>query len=216
MGIVKVTVIIESYIIRLELCKMERVIKYKITSRFRDHEWFRKNPHNGLDFKMESGTPLHTIQDGTVVRIVDYGNQNLGKGVFIQWEDGRTSIYGHLSKFADIKVGDKLQTGDLIGYSGNSGFSTGSHLHFAIKDGSTFIDPEPYADLIQNMDRLKAVVENSPLPDFKLTISDFLMNNKENLSDLLNMLKVNFINILSLFDDSTFMKSIEQIIQLFL
>lgn len=43
-----------------------------------------------------------------------------------------------------VKVGDKLNYGDLIGYSGNTGHSTGPHLHFGIKDGNRFIDPSEY------------------------------------------------------------------------
>jgi murein DD-endopeptidase MepM/ murein hydrolase activator NlpD len=121
---------------------------YKITSRFMQQESFRSSGHKGIDFYMEEGTPLRSIQDGYISRIVDYGNQNVGKGIFVKWEDGKTAIYGHLSKFGSFKVGDKVNTGDLIGYSGHSGNvvgKTGYHLHFGLKseDGQRFLDPIP-------------------------------------------------------------------------
>jgi len=194
---------------------MKSQIKYRITSRFGDIDSIRNNiPHTGLDFAMKTGEPLYTIQSGTVIKLSE--RTNLGNGVFIQWADGKTAIYGHLSKFADIKVGDKLQAGDLIGWAGSTGNSTGSHLHLAIHNGDKFIDPEPYANLIQNMDKLKAVVENAPLPEFKFSIPEFLSSaNPDNFNGFLNMLKANFINYTQLFDYTIFLQHFHNFIQFF-
>lgn len=136
-------------------------MRYKITSRFQSFESFRKTPHNGIDFKMEEGEPLYSFAEGKV-RLADYGNENAGKTVFVDWGDGKTAIYGHLSKFA-VKDGDIVQKGELVGYAGNTGFSTGSHLHFGLKQNGKFIDPSPYIDDIQNMGELTIIVKEPVL-----------------------------------------------------
>lgn len=178
---------------------------WRITSKFGQQEAFRIRPHKGIDFGMPTGTELRSINSGEVIKIVDYGNQNLGKGVFVQWEDGKVSIYGHLSKFAEgLRVGDKVQTGDLLGYAGSTGKSTGSHLHFAVKVGDKFIDPSPYVDLIQNMDNPSMLVklsEKAPLittpSDNLFTIGNIFKQQTSVYTDLLQLFKSNFILLLT-------------------
>ena len=121
-------------------------MKFIITSPFGAKESFRNHAHNGIDIRMEEGTPLSAIQDG-VIKLADYGDANAGKTIFLEMSDGTTAIYGHLSEFI-AKTGDKVRTGDLIGYSGNTGFSTGEHLHFAIKDNGAFVDPTPFIEQV--------------------------------------------------------------------
>ena len=178
---------------------------WKITSKFGEQEAFRHRPHTGIDFGMPSGTELRSIHSGEIVKIVDYGNSNLGKGVFVKWQDGKVSIYGHLSEFAKgIKVGDKVQAGDLLGYAGSTGRSTGNHLHFAVKEGERFLDPSPYIDLIQNMDNptlLAKMSDTIPQPvqipsDNLFTISNIFKQTNV-YSDLLQLFKANLITFLS-------------------
>lgn len=88
---------------------------------------------------MAEGTDLRAIADGTI-RVADYGNTNAGKTVFIDAADGKTYIYGHLSDFS-VSNGQTIHVGELIGHSGNSGFSTGPHLHFGIKRGRPVFRP---------------------------------------------------------------------------
>nr|WP_082970879.1 M23 family metallopeptidase [Mycobacterium sp. E3298] len=98
-------------------------------------------PHSGIDFAAPLGTPIHSPVNGVVSDIVDRGTQGLGKGVFIRTDEGYQFIFGHLSEF-NVKVGDHIHRGDIIALSGNTGHSTGPHLHFAVKDPSGhFIDP---------------------------------------------------------------------------
>jgi hypothetical protein len=149
-------------------------------------ESFRSSGHKGIDFYMPEGTPLRSIQDGYISKIVDYGNQNVGKGVFVKWEDGKTAIYGHLSKFGSFKEGDKVHTGDLIGYSGHSGNvvgKTGNHLHFGLKENGHFIDPSPYIDNIQNMNT--TIVQHVPdvIPT-KINFFDYMQSHMNAISDL--------------------------------
>jgi murein DD-endopeptidase MepM/ murein hydrolase activator NlpD len=94
-----------------------------------------------IDFKMPEGTPIHAARGGTVVGVKD--DSNLGGGdkkfewdanfILIKHEDGTFGHYVHLQKSGvKVKLGQKVQTGDLIGLSGNTGHSTGPHLHFAV------------------------------------------------------------------------------------
>jgi murein DD-endopeptidase MepM/ murein hydrolase activator NlpD len=101
-----------------------------------------------IDWKMPSGTPIHAARDGVVVKIKDDSDkggpdrkfENAANYVLIRHSDGSIGNYAHLQK-AGVKVvlGQKVKAGDLIALSGNSGFSTGPHLHFAVfktKNGS--------------------------------------------------------------------------------
>lgn len=164
---------------------------YRITSRFLEQEPFRTRPHTGIDFAMPENTPLRSIKDGIVERVVDFGSSNIGKGIFIKWQDGKTAIYGHLSKIT-VKQGDIVKAGDLIGYSGNTGHSTGAHLHFAIKEGGRFIDPAPYIDLIQNMNNPSFLAKMQHTSD---TVTLNGLEFAKILSEILSSIKLQFINI---------------------
>jgi hypothetical protein len=113
---------------------------FRITSRFGDLEPFRLKPHTGIDVSMPSGTPLQSAADGIVDRVVDYGSENIGQGIIIRLKDGSQAIYGHMSEI-DVKVGQHVNAGDVIGLSGNTGYSTGPHLHFGMMKGGEYIDP---------------------------------------------------------------------------
>jgi murein DD-endopeptidase MepM/ murein hydrolase activator NlpD len=64
-----------------------------------------------------------------------------GNLVMIKHDGGIETAYMHLSKYADIKVGQKLKAKTVIGYVGSTGMSTGPHLHFGVKQNGVFIDP---------------------------------------------------------------------------
>lgn len=152
-------------------------MKFVITSPFQAHESFRSSPHTGIDIRMEEGTPLSAIQDG-IIKIMDYGDANAGKTIFLEMEDGTTAIYGHLSEFI-VNSGDKVQAGDLIGYSGNTGFSTGEHLHFAIKEGGTFVDPSNYIDGVDQVQSglLQWFLDRGAIDNFNaIDLTDALMS----------------------------------------
>lgn len=120
-------------------------IKIKISSPFGAQEGFRTHPHNGIDIPLEIGTKLNSIQDGIVQSIVNFGSENIGKGVIVKLKDGTTAIYGHMSSIS-VKEGQSIHKGDLIGFSGNTGHSTGAHLHLGLKNqNGQFIDPSSYA-----------------------------------------------------------------------
>lgn len=123
-------------------------MKFRITSEFGELSEVRDHVHHGIDIGIKSGTELHAIGDGIVSRILDFKDQNLGKGVELKLENGQKVIYGHMSDI-DVKPGQTLHEGELIGLSGNTGHSTGEHLHFAMKSPKgDWIDPTAAADRI--------------------------------------------------------------------
>lgn len=117
-------------------------LAHTITSNYGEIGRSHPLPHTGIDFAMNEGTKLYSPVEGTVTKIVDYGDKNIGKGIFIETEDHHTVIMGHLSH-AKAKIGQMVHQGDLVGYSGNTGHSTGPHLHLGMKDASgTFVNPQ--------------------------------------------------------------------------
>ncbi len=84
--------------------------------------------HNGLDWACQVGTPIYASHEGTVSNQIDSMS---GHGVVITTSTHKT-IFWHLSEFK-CKNGDRVKAGDLIGLSGNTGFSTGPHLHYGLK-----------------------------------------------------------------------------------
>lgn len=89
-------------------------------------------PHNGIDISSGYGTPIKSIGDGTV--IANGTNDGFGNWVAIQHTDnGLVSVYGHMSSFTSRAiVGTTLKVGEVIGYEGSTGNSTGSHLHLSL------------------------------------------------------------------------------------
>ncbi|AMQ66502.1 metallo-endopeptidase [Bacillus phage Shbh1] len=174
-------------------------ITYRITSRFGDQESFRVHEHKGIDFAMPEGTELRSLINGKV-RIADYGNTNAGKTIFIEGEDGRTYIYGHLSDF-NVVQGQEVSTGELIGWSGNTGYSTGPHLHFGIKEGGAYIDPEPVAHIIQDMNeglkqlytQNQQIIDNRSFLD-TFTVGDFSQILQQ-FNEVLSQMKFNLISL---------------------
>jgi len=97
--------------------------------------------HSGIDFTPGYGTQVHAIADGVVVSRPMSG---WGSYVVVQHEvDGQTvySGYAHMISGSTVPVGTVVKRGDVIGRVGNTGESTGAHLHFSIIRGDTFVDP---------------------------------------------------------------------------
>jgi murein DD-endopeptidase MepM/ murein hydrolase activator NlpD len=95
--------------------------------------------HTGLDFTAPIGTDIHVTGKGTVVA-VEFNSGGYGNHVIVDHGYGYQSHYAHMSKFNCI-VGQKVNRGDLIGYVGSTGKSTGPHLHYEIIYNGEKIDP---------------------------------------------------------------------------
>lgn len=98
--------------------------------------------HNGIDLNIPANTRLFAPGDTIILK--SFFDTRGGNQVIYRLKNGVTVGYAHLNKRA-VKAGDKLKKGQLIGLSGNTGISTGPHLHVTVRrsDG-TLIDPTPY------------------------------------------------------------------------
>ncbi len=96
--------------------------------------------HNGLDMTSGYGSPIKAIGDGEV--IANGTNNGWGNWVAVKHSPyDLVSVYGHMSAFEFVRVGTQVKTGDIIGYEGSTGFSTGSHVHLSVyKEFFTFIN----------------------------------------------------------------------------
>lgn len=140
----------------------------------------RLRPHFGVDYAADTGTPVYAVADG----VVDFVGMKgaAGNMVSLVHEHQYRSAYAHLHGFArGLKRGDRVRQGQVIGYVGNTGRSTGAHLHFAMKLNGQFIDPLERRDqrlpglkgrelqeFFRVRDRLQLELEEHPLPEVAL------------------------------------------------
>ena len=118
--------------------------RYTITSAF----GMRKHPilgytrmHNGVDMAAPSGTPVYAAKSGRVT-VAGWGSQS-GNYVSINHGDGFASIYMHLTRYI-VSAGSYVNAGQVIGYVGSTGLSSGPHLHFGISYNGTYVNPMKY------------------------------------------------------------------------
>jgi murein DD-endopeptidase MepM/ murein hydrolase activator NlpD len=99
-----------------------------------------RRPHLGVDYAAPYGTPVWAVADGTVIfRGVEGG---LGRLVKVRHSDGYVSYYGHLSRYAQsLRVGQRVQQKEVLGFVGSTGLSTGPHLHFQLMKHGRPVDP---------------------------------------------------------------------------
>ena len=118
---------------------------YRLTSAF----GMRKHPvlgvtrmHNGVDMACAQGTPIYATRAGKVTRTA-YQAGGAGNYVSINHLDGFSSIYMHMTHYV-VSQGQTVSQGQLIGYVGSTGISTGPHLHFGISYAGTYVNPLAY------------------------------------------------------------------------
>ena len=101
----------------------------------------RRRPHNGVDLAAPTGTPVYATADGIVERADRFSSY----GLFISIDHGAEleTRYAHLSRLA-VAAGDRVSKGDVIGYVGSTGRSTGPHLHYEVRVDGVAVDPIPY------------------------------------------------------------------------
>lgn len=98
--------------------------------------------HYGMDFTAPRGTDVYASGNGTVTDVIT-DQRGLGKHIVIDHGFGYVSIYAHLNDF-NVRRGQKVQRGDVIGYVGSTGLSLADHLHYEIKLNGTNVDPVNY------------------------------------------------------------------------
>lgn len=115
--------------------------KGRITSKYGPR---RRRVHQGTDIDLETGDPVYATFDGRV-RVTTYVRGGYGNLVILRHDNGLETYYGHLSEI-NVKPNEWVTAGQVIGKGGNTGRSTGSHLHFEMRyKGQTF-DPERLID----------------------------------------------------------------------
>ncbi|NDY41752.1 M23 family metallopeptidase [Dissulfurirhabdus thermomarina] len=97
--------------------------------------------HNGLDIAGRPGTPIIAPADGTVVKVGR--DKYLGRYVQLRHSPSCVTIYGHLSRF-NVQRGDRVRRGDVIAFMGNTGLSTGHHVHYIVKINGKAVNPTHY------------------------------------------------------------------------
>lgn len=102
-----------------------------------------KDLHRGVDISAAEGTPILAVQDGRVVSAGDAGAYGLC--VVIEGEDGYQSRYAHCSSFS-VSTGQEVKRGDVIAAVGNTGTSTGAHLHLEVTHNEEYLNPYFYVD----------------------------------------------------------------------
>lgn len=119
--------------------------QYRLTSSFgmRLHPILKKNRmHNGVDMAAPANTPIYAARGGLVITTA-YQKNGAGNYVQIDHGDGYRSIYMHMTQYV-VKSGNYVVPGQIIGYVGSTGLSSGNHLHFGISKNGTYVNPMEY------------------------------------------------------------------------
>ncbi|WP_245504630.1 M23 family metallopeptidase [Aquabacter spiritensis] len=132
--------------------------------------------HTGVDWSDSVGTPIFASGNGTII-YADW-KSGYGRHTEIQHANGYVTTYSHQSGFAKgIRVGQQVRQGQVIGYLGSSGLSTGPHLHYEVKINGSFVDPmrvrlprgraldgKFLAEFRKERERIEALLSHAPVP----------------------------------------------------
>jgi murein DD-endopeptidase MepM/ murein hydrolase activator NlpD len=125
----------------------------------------RHRPHHGIDYAAPSGTPVESSGDGRVV----FAGRKRGYGKYIKIRHNATytTAYGHLSRIKKgIKKGKRIRQGEIIGYVGSTGLSTGPHLHYEVLIRGRYVNP------LSVKSKSKRNIAKEDLPKFKVYAED--------------------------------------------
>ena len=134
--------------------------------------FFNPNIHQGIDIARGgthyltsiNGAPIRAVKGGIVTTsVTNYGTTSYGNNIIIDHENGETTRYAHMLNTPIFAVGQRVKQGQIIGYVGNTGDSTGPHLHFEVKFNGAFKDP---------MDYLNGAQTYNPLLDYQVGTID--------------------------------------------
>ena len=117
----------------------------RVTTEFGADQWVNgvfSSGHKGIDIAIAGGTPIYAAHNGTVVATT--GHWSYGNVVMIDNGDGISTLYAHMQGPAIVGVDSTVTQGQVIGYVGSTGWSTGPHLHFEIHLNGATVNPMDY------------------------------------------------------------------------
>ena len=107
-----------------------------------DPHYKTRKMHNGVDFSAPKGTPIYSTGDGVIKHVrTTFGG--FGKHIYIDHGFGHITLYGHMDSF-NVKEGQRVKRGEVIGFVGNSGKSTAPHVHYEVHVNGKKVDPVQY------------------------------------------------------------------------
>ena len=139
----------EKYLETIRQIPLGKPVSGKVTSKFgrrSDPLNKKKSFHEGVDFRGKRGEEIHATADGVVKRA--FINGGYGKYVEIDHKNGYTTAFAHLQDYS-VKKGDKVERGQVIARVGNTGRSTGPHLHYEIMYKKKPVNPEKYMQVAE-------------------------------------------------------------------
>lgn len=125
------------------------IVNKGITGKFgwREHPILKRREfHPGIDLAASIGTPIYAPASG-VVEFSGYSNNGYGYNVILLHNFGFKSVFAHMTRKDVVKAGDFVNKGDLIGYTGNTGLSTGPHLHYEVRFINKTLEPLYFLNL---------------------------------------------------------------------
>jgi murein DD-endopeptidase MepM/ murein hydrolase activator NlpD len=128
---------------------LDKPVNGPLSSKFGVRRFFNgeeRNPHAGLDFAVPAGTPIKTPAAGKVILIGNYFFN--GNTVFVDHGQGFISMFCHMSKI-DVKVGQPVARGDVVGRVGSTGRATGPHMHWNVSLNDARVDPAIFIGAFQ-------------------------------------------------------------------
>ena len=148
----------------MEKFPRELITKSDITKQYETEQWIepvngiitsscgeRENPilqkmeyHNGLDIAVAENTQAVAVNSGVVTEVRN--SETLGKVLKYETEDGYTVMYAHLNNVL-VKKGENIKQGQIVAMTGNTGLSTGPHIHYSVWRGDMLINPMQFVDL---------------------------------------------------------------------
>jgi murein DD-endopeptidase MepM/ murein hydrolase activator NlpD len=161
----------------------------RVTSSFSLRRWHpilhRYRPHHGTDFGARRGTPLLAVESGKII----YAGwmRGYGKVVKIQHRGGFVSLYAHQSRIR-VKLGQRVKKGQIIGYVGSTGRSTGPHLHFGLMKRGRWVNPMKYLGKKREKSVLKTFTkyQDIKITKYKSVNLKDAIRNKEKLAKMID------------------------------
>lgn len=157
----------------------------RVSSRFgsRTHPISHKrHRHAGVDLRADRGVPIYATADGYVQQARDNYNRGYGNMVTLSHQMGFDTRYAHMDSVA-VKYGQFVRKGELLGYCGNSGDSTASHLHYEVRFLGNAIDPKPFMTWeLANYQQIFETVGTLPWDSFQAELALQLQPQEQQLS----------------------------------